>query len=96
MNLPSTIGLIQHIIHLAVMGCSLRHPWLLTGWAWQWLSVIKRLAVIAIITILAAMLLPVLTTANTRVNRIACLPDFKPFGLALTIYTDRSDDRIPI
>ena len=56
------------------------------------LSIIELLADIVNINILAAMLLAVLTIANTRDDRVAFLPDFKPFGLALTICTDRSEN----
>jgi len=51
-------------------------------------SLIEVLAVVANITILAKMLFPARTKANTRVNRIAFLAGLKLFGLGFTINTD--------
>jgi hypothetical protein len=59
------------------------------------LSVIELLAAIANITILAAMLLPALTTAKEGDHRTAGPPDFEPIGLPLTMCTDCSENHLP-
>ena len=84
MSLLGTIGPIQLVMQLELMGGATRGS----------LSVIELLAVIANITILRKMLLPTRTTANMREYRIGCLPDFKPFGLALTLRSDGSESHI--
>ena len=84
MNLLSTIRPIQLVMQLELMGGATRGS----------LSVIELLAVIANITILRKMLLPTRTTANMREYRIGCLPDFKPFGVPLTISTDGSENHM--
>jgi len=51
--------------------------------------------VIAIIAILAALLLPALASAKEKGKRIACLSNLKQVGLALTLYTDSYQERMP-
>jgi len=58
-------------------------------------TLIELLVVIAIIAILAALLLPALTSARTRSQRAACVNNLKQMGTALFIYGSDSGDRIP-
>jgi type II secretory pathway pseudopilin PulG len=53
------------------------------------------LVVIATIAILAALLLPALASAKEKGKRIACLSNLKQIGLALTLYPDSNDEKMP-
>jgi len=58
-------------------------------------TLIELLVVIAIIAILAAMLLPVLSSAKAKAQRIACMNNIKQLGTAWTMYNGDSNGRIP-
>jgi prepilin-type N-terminal cleavage/methylation domain-containing protein/prepilin-type processing-associated H-X9-DG protein len=58
-------------------------------------TVIELLVVMAVITLLAALLIPALNSAFERARRIQCLSNIRQVGLAFQIYAQDTNDRLP-
>jgi len=59
-------------------------------------TLIELLVVIAIIAVLAAILFPVFAQARERARQTACLSNSKQLSIALTMYTQDYDERLPL
>ncbi|MFN7138844.1 MAG: type II secretion system protein [Limisphaerales bacterium] len=64
--------------------------------ALQGFTLIELLVVIAIIAILAGMLLPSLSRAKERATTIACANSVRQLGLAMQMYADENNERLPM
>jgi prepilin-type N-terminal cleavage/methylation domain-containing protein/prepilin-type processing-associated H-X9-DG protein len=59
-------------------------------------TLIELLAVIGIIGILAALLLPVVAKSKERGKSIACLSNLRQVGIALQLYTQENENKMPV
>jgi prepilin-type N-terminal cleavage/methylation domain-containing protein len=58
-------------------------------------TLIELLVVITVITLLAAMLLPAMTSAREKGRRTVCLSNLRQIGIAIQLYAQDNDGRIP-
>src|SRR5437870_801356 len=59
-------------------------------------TLVELLVVVAVIMILAALLLPVLSKAKAQAQRILCLNNLKQLGLVWTLYADDNGDALAV
>jgi prepilin-type N-terminal cleavage/methylation domain-containing protein len=75
----------------------IKHRWVFSRLAGHipGFTLIELLVVIAVIAILAGIILPALSAARQKANRIACVSNLKQVGLAINLFADDNEDRLP-
>lgn len=58
-------------------------------------TLIELLVVIGIIGVLASLLMPAFSRAKGKANDIKCISDLRQIGIALSIYADENQGRLP-
>ncbi|HKI68668.1 MAG TPA: DUF1559 domain-containing protein, partial [Verrucomicrobiae bacterium] len=59
-------------------------------------TLIELLVVIAVIALLAALLLPALGKAKAAARSTACISNLHQIGIALQLYVDGNNNRLPV
>ena len=59
-------------------------------------TLIELLIMIALISILISLLLPVYLNARQKANQIVCISNIRQIGAALTLYTTNYDERFQL
>ncbi len=59
-------------------------------------TLIELLIMIALISILISLLLPVYLNARQQANQIVCISNIRQIGAALTLYTTNYDERFQL
>jgi prepilin-type N-terminal cleavage/methylation domain-containing protein/prepilin-type processing-associated H-X9-DG protein len=59
-------------------------------------TLIELLVVVAIVSLLAAILLPVFASVRERARALACLSNVRQIGLAYTLYAQDNDESLPL
>ena len=73
------------------MSATVRRPVPATAFSSRGFTLIELLVVVAVIAILAALLLPALSSAKEKGRRIACVSNLRQVALGAQLYMDDND-----
>jgi len=65
------------------------------GWALAAFTLIELLVTIAVIGVLAALLMPVLSSARRKADSARCISNLRQLGIAVRLYADENESRLP-